>query len=61
MIGSSVSIALRNALMFVGGLIWLFISNPKLTALVMLSVPLVIVPILVFGRRVRRLSRSSQD
>ena len=60
-IGSSVSIALRNALMFVGGLIWLFISNPKLTALVMLSVPLVIVPILVFGRRVRRLSRSSQD
>jgi len=46
-IGSSVSIALRNALMFVGGLIWLFISNPKLTALVMLSVPLVIVPILV--------------
>ncbi|WP_027874191.1 ABC transporter transmembrane domain-containing protein [Spongiibacter marinus] len=60
-IGSSVSIALRNALMFIGGLIWLFVSNPKLTAMVMLSVPLVIVPILVFGRRVRRLSRSSQD
>lgn len=60
-IGSSVSIALRNALMFIGGLIWLFISNPKLTAMVMLSVPLVIVPILVFGRRVRSLSRSSQD
>ena len=60
-IGSSVSIALRNALMFLGGLIWLFITNPKLTALVLLSVPLVVVPIIVFGRRVRALSRDSQD
>lgn len=60
-IGSSVSIALRNMLMFIGGLIWLFITNPKLTAFVMLSVPLVVVPIIVFGRRVRNLSRSSQD
>ncbi|WP_295876377.1 ABC transporter transmembrane domain-containing protein [uncultured Zhongshania sp.] len=60
-IGSSVSIALRNFLMFVGGLILLFITNPKLTGLVMLSVPLVVVPIIVFGRRVRTLSRTSQD
>ncbi|MFQ3200576.1 MAG: ATP-binding cassette subfamily B protein [Zhongshania sp.] len=60
-IGSSVSIALRNSLMFVGGLILLFITNPKLTGLVMLSVPLVVVPIIVFGRRVRALSRTSQD
>ena len=60
-IGSSVSIALRNMLMFVGGLILLFITNPKLTGLVMLSVPLVVVPIIVFGRRVRALSRTSQD
>lgn len=60
-IGSSVSIALRNVLMFVGGLIWLFITNPKLTGLVMLSVPLVVVPIIAFGRKVRVLSRSSQD
>lgn len=60
-IGSSVSIALRNLLMFIGGLIWLFISNPKLTALVMVSVPLVVAPILIFGRRVRSLSRDSQD
>lgn len=60
-IGSSVSIALRNLLMFVGGVILLFVTNPKLTAMVMLSVPLVVVPILFFGRRVRRLSRSSQD
>ncbi len=60
-IGSSVSIALRNFLMFIGGVIWLFVTNPKLTAMVMLSVPLVVVPIIVFGRRVRSLSRTSQD
>jgi ATP-binding cassette subfamily B protein len=60
-IGSSVSIALRNFLMFIGGLIWLFITNPKLTAMVLLAVPLVVVPIIVFGRKVRALSRSSQD
>lgn len=60
-IGSSVSIALRNLLMFIGGVILLFVTNPKLTAMVMTSVPLVVVPILFFGRRVRRLSRSSQD
>lgn len=60
-IGSSVSIALRNMLMFVGGVIWLFITNPKLTGMVMLSVPLVVMPILIFGRRVRKLSRDSQD
>ncbi|MEQ8287217.1 ABC transporter transmembrane domain-containing protein [Thalassospira sp.] len=60
-IGSSVSIALRNALMFVGGLTMLAITSPKLTALVLLVVPLVVVPIIGYGRRVRRLSRESQD
>ncbi|MDG4721831.1 MULTISPECIES: ABC transporter transmembrane domain-containing protein [Thalassospira] len=60
-IGSSVSIALRNALMFVGGLTMLAITSPKLTALVLLVVPLVVVPIVGYGRRVRRLSRESQD
>jgi ATP-binding cassette subfamily B protein len=60
-IGSSISVALRNALILVGGLIWMFISNPKLTGLVLISVPLVVAPILVFGRRVRKLSRTSQD
>jgi ATP-binding cassette, subfamily B, bacterial len=60
-IGSSVSIALRNALILIGGVIWLFVTNVKLTLLVMLCVPLVVVPILVFGRRVRGLSRVSQD
>ena len=60
-IGSSVSIALRNALMFVGGVVLLLYTNPKLTAIVLGSIPVVIVPIILFGRRVRKLSRSSQD
>ena len=60
-IGSSVSIALRNILMFVGGLTMLAITSPKLTALVLLVVPLVVVPIIGYGRRVHRLSREAQD
>ncbi len=60
-IGSSVSVALRNIIMFFGGIILLFITNAKLTGIVLLVVPLTIGPIMYFGRRVRRLSRSSQD
>ncbi|NMT62762.1 ABC transporter transmembrane domain-containing protein [Marinobacter orientalis] len=60
-IGSTVSIALRNALMLVGGLILLFVTNAKLAGIIILGFPLVIIPILVYGRRVRQLSRLSQD
>jgi len=60
-IGSTVSIALRNALMLVGGLLLLFITNAKLASVIVLGFPLVIVPIVIFGRRVRQLSRLSQD
>jgi len=60
-IGSSVSFALRNLIMMIGGIIWLFITNAKLAALVTICVPLVVIPILVYGRRVRHLSRQSQD
>ena len=60
-IGSSVSIALRNVLMFAGGLVLLFITNPKLSLIVIASVPFVVAPIILFGRSVRRLSRTSQD
>ena len=60
-IGSSVSIALRNFLIFIGGLILLMITSFKLTALVLLLVPAVIVPIVVLGRRLRVLSRENQD
>lgn len=60
-IGSSVSVALRNFLMLIGGVVFLFITNPKLTSIVLLCIPLVIGPILIFGRKVRHLSRHSQD
>ena len=60
-IGSSVSIALRNALMFVGGVILLFVTNPRLSVFVVVAAPLVMLPLILFGRRVRALSRSSQD
>ncbi|WP_167421884.1 ABC transporter transmembrane domain-containing protein [Azospirillum palustre] len=60
-VGSSASIALRNALLFLGGTGMLLITSPKLTGLVALVVPLVVAPIVFFGRRVRKLSRDSQD
>ena len=60
-VGSSVSVALRNLLLFVGGMILLLITSPKLTGLVLLVIPFVLVPIIVLGRRVRILSRYSQD
>jgi ATP-binding cassette subfamily B protein len=60
-IGSSVSIALRNALILTGGLVMLFVTAPKLAALVLLIVPAVIVPIILLGRRLRVLSRQNQD
>lgn len=60
-IGSSLSLFLRNALMVIGGIVLLFITNPKLTSIVVVALPLVLVPILIFGRRVRSLSRLSQD
>ncbi|WP_185049221.1 ABC transporter transmembrane domain-containing protein [Pseudomonas brassicacearum] len=60
-IGSSLSLFLRNLLIVIGGIVLLFITNPKLTSIVVVALPLVIAPILIFGRRVRSLSRLSQD
>ncbi len=60
-VGTSIPIALRNVLMIAGGTTLLIVTSPKLTGLVLLVVPLVLLPIILFGRRVRRLSRSSQD
>jgi ATP-binding cassette subfamily B protein len=60
-IGSSLSLFLRNGLMVIGGIILLFVTNPKLTSIVVVALPLVVAPILIFGRRVRTLSRMSQD
>ncbi|MGD1923069.1 MAG: ABC transporter transmembrane domain-containing protein [Paracoccaceae bacterium] len=60
-VGSTASIALRNILLFVGGLVFMLFTSAKLTALTVLLVPLVVFPILILGRRVRKLSRLSQD
>ena len=61
LIGSSVSVALRNVLMLVGGLALLMLTSAKLTGLVLLIVPAIVVPIVVLGRRLRVLSRENQD
>jgi ATP-binding cassette subfamily B protein len=59
-IGSSASVALRNTLMCVGGIVMLVITNPKLALWVLALVPIVVAPIIVFGRKVRKLSREAQ-
>jgi ATP-binding cassette subfamily B protein len=61
LVGSSASVALRNLLLFVGGTVMMLVTSPKLTGLALLVVPLVVLPIVLFGRRVRRLSRATQD
>lgn len=60
-VGSSLSLALRNTIIIVGGLTMMIFTNPKLAAVSLLLVPIVVVPVLIIGRRVRRLSRESQD
>lgn len=60
-VGSSVSIALRNGLMLMGGLVMLMWTSPRLTMYVLLMVPVVVAPIIIMGRKVRALSRASQD
>ncbi len=61
LIGSSLSVALRNFLMLIGGPILMFLTSPQLSGLVLLIVPAVVVPIIVLGRRLRALSRENQD
>ncbi|MDK6079448.1 ABC transporter transmembrane domain-containing protein [Massilia varians] len=60
-VGTSISLALRNTLLFIGGLVMLFVTSPKLTAIILGLLVLVVLPIVLFGRRVRQLSRDSQD
>src|SRR5206468_12967246 len=60
-IGSSASMAVRNLLLLAGGLVMLGLTSLKLTLLVLAGVPVVVVPIILFGRRVRRLARATQD
>ncbi len=60
-VGTTVSVALRNAVIGVGGVIYLFALAPKLAASLLIGLPVVILPIVFLGRRVRQYSRSSQD
>ena len=61
LVGTSISMALRNALLFLGALCMLFITSVKLTSIIIVLLAAVVLPIVVYGRRVRRLSRDSQD
>ena len=60
-VGSSISMGLRNTVLFIGGLTMLVISSPRLMLIVLAVIALVVLPAVFFGRRVRRLSRASQD
>ncbi len=59
--GSSLSFALRSFLMMIGGLVMLLLTNIKLTVVVFGALPLIMLPVFIFGKRVRQLSRDSQD
>ncbi|MCU0900555.1 MAG: ABC transporter transmembrane domain-containing protein [Cypionkella sp.] len=61
LIGSSISIALRNSLILLGGLVLMLLTSAKLAGLVLLIVPIVVVPIIVLGRKLRTLGRENQD
>jgi ATP-binding cassette subfamily B protein len=60
-IGSSFSMALRSVLMLIGGLVMLMVTNFKLTLFVIFSVPVILIPIIIYGRKVRKLAASSQN
>jgi ATP-binding cassette subfamily B protein len=60
-VGASVSIALRNLLMFVGATAMMVITSPRLSGFVLLAIPVIVLPLVAFGRWVRRLSRNAQD
>ncbi len=59
--GASVSIALRNLLMFIGAAAMMVVTSPRLSGFVLLAIPLIVLPLVAFGRWVRRLSRNAQD
>src|SRR5436190_2547768 len=59
--GASLSIALRNIMLFVGAATMMVITSPKLSGFVLLAIPIIVIPLVAFGRWVRRLSRNAQD
>ena len=60
-VGASVSIALRNIMLFAGAITMMVISSPRLSGFVLAAIPLIVIPLVAFGRWVRRLSRNAQD
>jgi ATP-binding cassette, subfamily B, bacterial len=60
-VGASVSIALRNVMLFIGAVTMMVITSPKLSGFVLLAIPVIVIPLVAFGRWVRRLSRNAQD
>jgi ATP-binding cassette subfamily B protein len=60
-VGTTVSVALRNLIMAIGGVIYLFALAPKLTLVLVIAIPVVILPAVILGRKLRNVSRSSQD
>jgi len=60
-VGASVSIALRNLMLFIGAATMMVITSPRLSGFVLLAIPLIVIPLVAFGRWVRRLSRNAQD
>jgi ATP-binding cassette, subfamily B, bacterial len=60
-VGASVSIALRNVMLFIGATAMMLITSPRLSGLVLLAIPVIVLPLMAFGRWVRRLSRTAQD
>ncbi|WP_374523894.1 ABC transporter transmembrane domain-containing protein [Sphingopyxis sp.] len=60
-VGTTVSVALRNMVMGIGGIVYLFSLSPKLTAGMLIGIPVIIMPIVLLGRRLQKVSRSSQD
>ncbi len=60
-VGATLSVVLRNFLIAIGGMIYLFVLAPRLTAMVLIAIPVIIVPVTLFARRLRKVSRASQD
>ena len=60
-VGASVSIALRNLMLFIGATAMMVITSPRLSGFVLLAIPAIVIPLVAFGRWVRRLSRNAQD
>ena len=59
--GASISIALRNVFLFLGAIALMVVTSPKLSALVLLAIPVIVLPLVISGRAVRRRSRAAQD